>query len=99
MRNAPAAADQCADEHRDTNREADQMPNPEKRKRQKEIVTGYCSAPADSKSLGDVGGKNLRGHDDGENRGDDRSPQNSEQTRAAVYDIRCILSFIATADL
>ena len=44
------------------------MPNPEKRKRQKEIVTGYCSAPADSKSLRDVGRENLRCHNDGKYR-------------------------------
>ena len=75
------------------------MPNPEKRKRQKEIVTGYCSAPADSKSLRDVGRENLRCHNDGKYRGDDRSPQNCEQTRAAVFDIGSVLSFIPTADL
>src|SRR5206468_12236414 len=99
MRNAPAPADQCADEHRDTNRKTDQMSDPEKRKGQKEIVTGYCSAPADSKSLRDVRGENLRCHNDSENGGDDRSPQNSEQPRAAVFDIRSMCGITATANL
>src|SRR5437867_11035966 len=99
MRNAPAPADQCADEHRDTNRKTDQMSDPEKRKGQKEIVTGYCSAPADSKCLRDICREDLGRNDHRENCGDDRSPQNREQTRAAMFDIGGVLSFIPTADL
>src|SRR5207244_3633728 len=97
MRNAPAPADQCADEHRDTNRKTDQMANAEERERQKEIVTADCSAPADSKSLRNVCREDLGRNDHRENRGDDRSPQNREQTCAAVLNLGSVLSFIPTA--
>src|SRR5205814_1078751 len=98
MRNTPAPADEGADQHRDTNREADQMSDPEKRKGQKEIVTADRAATADSKSLRDVRGENLRCHDDGKYRSHNRSPQHREETGAAVLDVGSVLSFISTAD-
>ena len=41
MRNAPAPADQRADKHRDPDGQTDQMPDPEKSKRQKEIISAH----------------------------------------------------------
>src|SRR6476646_3503991 len=51
MRNAPAPSDQRAEKHRDPDGLTDQMSDPEKRKRQKEIISAHCSALANPKSL------------------------------------------------
>ena len=63
------------------------MPDAEKREGQKEIETAYCPAAADPKCPGDVRRENLRGNDHRKDRGNDRSPQNGEQTGAAVFDV------------
>src|SRR5713101_2135336 len=44
MRDSPAPTDESADDHRNSNRQTDQVPDAEKSKRQKEIVTAHCAA-------------------------------------------------------
>jgi hypothetical protein len=60
MRDAPAPTDERAYQHRDSNRKTDQMSNPDKRKRQKEIETARRASAADPKCVGDVGRENSR---------------------------------------
>src|SRR2546423_13643014 len=44
MRHAPAPANQRADEHRNSNPQTDEMPDPKERERKKEIVTANRAA-------------------------------------------------------
>src|SRR6266850_1880889 len=99
MRNAPAPTDQRADKHRDPDGQADQMPNPEKSKRQKEIISAHCSAPANTKSLCHIGGQYLRLNDDREYRRDDRSPQHRKQTGPAMFNVGSMLGIAVAPDL
>src|SRR5215216_2806189 len=98
MRNAPAPADQRADEHRDPDGQTDQMPDPEKSKRQKEIISAHRSAPANPKSLRHIGSQYLRLNDDREYRGNDRAPQYCKQTGPAVFNIVSVLLILATSN-
>ena len=59
MWHSPAPADQRADQHRDSDRETDQVPNPEQQKRQGEIVTADRTFPSDPKILRDIGSEDL----------------------------------------
>src|SRR5262245_40082054 len=59
MRHSPAPADQRTDKHRDSDRETDQVPNPEQQKRQREIVTGNPAFSANPKILRDIGSEDL----------------------------------------
>src|SRR5213596_1846387 len=65
---APAPTDQRADKHRDPDGQTDQVSDPEKSKRQKEIISAHCSAPANPKSLCHIGRQYLRLNDDREYR-------------------------------
>ena len=67
------------------------MTDRQKRERQREIITADRAASADAKSLRDVCSEDLRPDDHREHGGNDRSPQNCEQTGAAVFDIDSLL--------
>ena len=64
MRHAPAPANYRADQHCQTNRETNQVPDREQQERQREIITAHGALASDSKGLRNVRGKDLRGHDD-----------------------------------
>src|SRR6266704_2687321 len=99
MRNAPAPTDQRADKHRNPDGQTDQVPDPEKSKRQKEIISAHCSAPANPKSLRHIGGQYLRLNDDREYRSNDRSPQHRKQTGTSVFNVGSMLRIAAAPDL
>src|SRR5207244_8052124 len=84
MRNAPAPTDQRADKHRDPDGQTDQVPDPEKSKRQKEIISAHCSAPANTKSLRHIGRQYLRLKDDREYSSNDRPTQYRKHTSTYV---------------
>src|SRR6476620_8266656 len=99
MRNPPAPADQRADEHRDPDGQTNQVPDPEKSKRQKEIISRHCSAPTKPKSLRHIGGQYLRLNDDREYRGNDRAPQYRKQTGPPMFTVGSMLGIAAAPDL
>src|SRR5438034_3785043 len=99
MRNAPAPTDQRADKHRNPDGQTDQVSNPEKSKRQKEIISADCSAPANPKSLCHIGGQYLRLNDDREYRGNDRAPEYCKQTGPAMFNVGSMLGIAAAPDL
>src|SRR5215472_10937660 len=68
VRNAPTPTDHRADQHRNSYRQTDQVPDAEESKRQKEIISTHGSALADPKSLRHIGGQYLRLNDDREYR-------------------------------
>src|SRR5881275_1183607 len=98
MRNAPAPTDQRANKHRNPDGQTDQVSDPEKSKRQKEIISAHCSAPANPKSLCHVGGQYLRLNDDREYRRDNRSPQHRKQTGTSVFNVSSVLGVSAASD-
>src|SRR6266446_10566708 len=98
MRNAPAPTDQRADKHRNPDGQTDQVPDPEKSKRQKEIISAHCSAPADAKSLRHIGGQYLRLDNDREYRSNDRAPQYRKQTGTSVFNVSSVLGVSAASD-
>src|SRR6478736_9313454 len=75
------------------------MSDAEQRERQKEIITADCATPTDSKSLCDVCGENLRRDDHREDGGNNRSPQNGEETSTTVFTVGSVLRAAAAADL
>src|SRR6478672_3380674 len=99
MRNPPAPADQRADEHRDPDGQTNQVPDPEKSKRQKEIISSHCSAPTKPKSLRHIGGQYLRLNDDREYRGNDRAPQYGKQAGPPMFNVGSVLGIAAAPDL
>src|SRR4030095_12338966 len=99
MRNAPAPADYRANKHRNSYGQTDQVPDPEKSKRQKEIISAHCSAPANTKSLRHIGGPYLRLKDDREYRGNDRAPQYCKQTGPPMFNVGSMLGIAAAPDL
>src|SRR6476660_9054287 len=99
MRNAPTPTDQRTDEHCDPDGQTDQVPDPEKRKRQKEIISAHCSALADAKSLRHIGSQYLRLNDDREYRGNDRAPQYCKQTGLPMFNVGSMLGIAAAPDL
>ena len=74
MRHAPAPADHCAYEHRNANRETNQVADGEQQEGQREIKPAHGTLAADSESLRDVAGEHLRGNDDCKHSRNDRSP-------------------------
>src|SRR5260370_8687844 len=99
MRNPPAPADQRADEHCDPDGQTDQVSDPEKRKRQKEIISAYRSALADAKSLRHIGGQYLRLDNDREYRGNDRAPQYCNHTSPPMFNVGSMLGIAPAPDL
>src|SRR5947208_13884028 len=99
MRNAPAPTDQRADKHRNPDGQTDQVPDPKKSKRQKEIISAHCSAPANPKSLRHIGGQYLRLNDDREYRSNDRAPQYCKQTSPPMFNVGSMLGIAAASDL
>src|SRR6266576_4909866 len=99
MRNAPAPTDQRADKHRNPDGQTDKVPDPEKSKRQKEIISAHCSAPANTKSSRHVGDQYLRLNDDREYRGNDRAPQYCKQTGPPMFNVGSMLRIAAAPDL
>src|SRR5437867_12517835 len=97
MRNAPAPTDQRADKHRNPDGQTDQVPNPEKSKRQKEIISAHRSAPANPKSLRHIGGQYLRLNDDREYRSNDRAPQSCKQTSSPMLTAGSMLGIPAAS--
>src|SRR5215470_15100713 len=89
---------QIAETHCDSHGQTNQVPNPEKSKRQKEIISAHCSPPANTKSLCHIRGQYLRLNDDREYRRHNRSPQHCKQTGAAVLDVRSMFRVSAAAD-
>src|SRR5439155_9952879 len=98
MRNAPAPTDQRADKHRNPDGQTDQVPDPKKSKRQKEIISAHCSAPANPKSLRHIGRQYLRLNDDREYRSNDRAPQYRKQTSTSVFNVSSVLGVSAASD-
>ena len=75
------------------------MSDAEKCERQKEIITADCATPTDSKSLRNIRGEKLRRDDHCKNGGHNRSPQNGEETRTAVFNIGSVIRAAAAANL
>src|ERR1043166_1085018 len=98
MRNAPAPADESADQHGYSNRQTDEMPDAEKRKRKKEIEPTHGAAAPNPKCSSDVRREKLRGNDHRKDRGDNRSPENGEQARATMFNFRRVLGTTAAAN-
>src|SRR4030095_7453903 len=99
MRNAPAPTNYRAYKHRDPNGQTNQVPDPEKGKRQKKIISAHCSALANPKSLRHIGGQYLRLNDDCEYRGNDRAPQYCKQTGPPMFNVGSMLGIAAAPDL
>src|SRR5262245_21327180 len=91
MRNAAAPSYYRADEHRDADRQTDQVSDSDKSERQKEIISTNCSALPNPKSLRHIASQYLRLNDDREYRRDDRSPQHREQTGTSMFNVSGVL--------
>jgi hypothetical protein len=74
------------------------MSDPEKSKRQKEIISAHCPAPANPKSLRHIGRQGLGLNDNREYRRDNRSPQDCKQTGASMFNVSGVLGTSAASD-
>ena len=91
VRHAPDPGDEGAHQHRQAAPQSDEMPNPKQRERQ-EKVEARDPALSHAEVANDVAGEDPGRRDQGERPGDDRTPQQRTQARAAFFHARAVLA-------
>ncbi len=99
MRHAPHPADQGAGQHRDAHPQSDQVPDREQGEGQKEVEAGHATAcAAHPKIAHHIAREHARGHDTGEGRRNDRTPDHRRESGAAFLH-RGRVGMLAAPDL